>query len=405
MINEVPQPQSEPLPPVTPAQLKEKIGVTSFAFRGYNVTNMGKSPELLAHPVYGRYVEQALEEASRIASDTLGQPVDLVTRVRERQEGTLANYGQTLLMIVAVERAQIRILEDVFEIPYPKAHCSLGYSLGEIAALVASGVYPLETAYPLLLALGQDASELAANVTMGVLFSRGERLDFKGVQSLCQRITAEGKGTIGISSFLAPNAILILGQGRTVQTFKKHMRDEFSPRPHLRINPDRWPPIHTPIVRQHNLCDRTSVRLETAAGGFTPPVPRVLSLLTGNFSYDGSNSRDMIRDWVDHPQRLWDAITTLLESGVEMVMHVGPEPNIIPATLSRLENNVLVQLSQNTLAGFGMWAVSGIARRRPWLARMVRSDANLLRAPYVRQVMLEDWLLEQRVSPRSIAVS
>jgi [acyl-carrier-protein] S-malonyltransferase len=40
-----------------------------------------------------------------------------------------------------------------------------------------------------------------------------------------------------------------------------------------------------------------------------------------------------------------------------------------------------------------MRAVSGLARR-PWLAAMLPANAALLRAPYVKHVNLEDWLLE-----------
>jgi hypothetical protein len=32
---------------------REGIRATAFAFRGYNVTNLGRTPELLAHPSYG----------------------------------------------------------------------------------------------------------------------------------------------------------------------------------------------------------------------------------------------------------------------------------------------------------------------------------------------------------------
>jgi hypothetical protein len=35
--------------------------------------------------------------------------------------------------------------------------------------------------------------------------------------------------------------------------------------------------------------------------------------------------------------------------------------------------------------------------RRPWLTSMLSTRAALLRAPFVEQVVLEDWLLEQKV--------
>src|SRR4051794_12308882 len=38
--------------------LKARIGTASFAFRGYDVTNLGRSPELLAHQAYGPVVRR-----------------------------------------------------------------------------------------------------------------------------------------------------------------------------------------------------------------------------------------------------------------------------------------------------------------------------------------------------------
>jgi [acyl-carrier-protein] S-malonyltransferase len=45
------------------------------------------------------------------------------------------------------------------------------------------------------------------------------------------------------------------------------------------------------------------------------------------------------------------------------------------------------------MGGFGLRAVSGMARR-PWLTAILPSRTALLRAPFVRHVILEDWLLE-----------
>ncbi|MEZ6116921.1 MAG: hypothetical protein R3C28_10170 [Pirellulaceae bacterium] len=65
------------------SNLKDRFSNAAFALRGYNVTNMGKSPQLLAHPKFGPIVESYLREASEICSEVIQQPVDLVTRVKE----------------------------------------------------------------------------------------------------------------------------------------------------------------------------------------------------------------------------------------------------------------------------------------------------------------------------------
>jgi hypothetical protein len=79
-----------------------------------------------------------------------------------------------------------------------------------------------------------------------------------------------------------------------------------------------------------------------------------------------------------------------LSLGVKHVIHVGPAPNIIPATFERLKANVEAQVAQR----FSMRALSGMARR-PWLSAMLPKRTNLLRASEIRQFHLEDWLLER----------
>ena len=374
--------------------LANRLGVTAYAFRGYNVTNLGRSSELLAHPVFGPVVEGYLESASQICSDTLRRKIDLVDRVRRNEETTLESYGEAIAMIVAMELAQIRLLEEFFDLSLQQARLIYGYSLGELTAVCAAGVFDVESALRVPLEVADDCIALARNVTMGVLFSRGPLLDFDEVKRLCVRITAEGKGTIAISSFLAPNTVLLLGQNKTIDTFGRQMHDVFPARVYLRKNDHQWPPVHTPLVWQRNIPNRVGVMAETMPGGFTKPNPSILSMVTGKVSYNEFNAREILIQWIDHPQRLWDAVYETLSAHVETVIHVGPAPNLIPATFNRLRDNVQAQLTGNSLNKLGLRAMAR-AVRRPWLTALLPSRTALLRAPTVRHILLEDWLLEQ----------
>jgi [acyl-carrier-protein] S-malonyltransferase len=175
------------------------------------------------------------------------------------------------------------------------------------------------------------------------------------------------------------------------------MRDVLPARTHLRKNPHRWPPLHTPITWQRAIPNRAAVLLETLPGGFrAPPLP-LLSGVTGKKSYNDHNSRELIHRWVDHPQRLWNMIHQTLATGIETVIHVGPAPNLIPATFKRLGEDVRGQLAGRSPASLGLRAVSCMVRR-PWLAKLLPSCTALLRAPFIQHVILEDWLLNQTPS-------
>lgn len=401
MSTETEQPDADPAdaetqvapPPLLP--LKDLASNATLAFRGYDQTNLGRTPELLEHPAYGPVLEPFLIEAGEIYTAATNLPCNLLKRVREREETSLEVYGEAVAMIVATELAQLKLLDQFFGLTYADFNMAIGYSLGEVSALVAGGVYSMDTVLHPLLSLSKDTAELAADVRMGVLFSRGPELKMDDVRRLLVKVTAEGNGTISISSFLSPNTLLLMGQRETIRRFKTLMKDELEQRVHLHINQHHWPPIHTTITRQKCIPDRAAVMLETAKGGFVEPSIPILSCVTGgDYYYNDFNSRDLLIRWVDRPQRLWEAIQKIMRKGIETVVHVGPAPNIIPATLNRLAANVTDQLEGNSLSSYGLRAMSAIfSRPRPWLTKLLSDDATLLRAPFINQVVLEDWLL------------
>jgi len=376
-----------------PVSVTADITTTALAFRGYNITNLGRTSELLAQNAYRPIVAEELERFSTLCNEFSDPPVDLIRRVEQGDEPGLAYYAESIALVVAAEVAQMRLLSEVHQLETSRAQVAFGYSLGELTAISFAGIFAVEPMIRVPLAMAVDSLALSQATRMGVLFSRGPTIDETDVARLCLQITSEGNGSIGISAILSPNTYLLIGQQETVQRFKTVMHDLLPTRAHLRINANRWPPLHTQIVRQKNIADRASVMMETLAGGFSPPSPPVLSLVTGKMSYDDHSARAVLRQWIDQPQRLWDVVDTALDLGVETVLHVGPEPNVIPATFKRLSENILQQTSGGSLSSLSMRAVSGLARR-PWLAALLPARATLLRAPHVKHVIVEDWLLE-----------
>lgn len=373
--------------------LQANIETTAFAFRGYNITNLGRTPELLAHPTYGRTIRRYLQRGSEVCAGIAGRPVDLVEMVRRGDEPGLDRYAEAVTLIVAADLAQVELLEEFHGVRFREAKLAYGYSLGELSAVACAGMFTMAEVLSVPVAMADDCAALANDVTMGVLFSRGPAIDEQDVHRLCRLITSEGHGTIAVSSILTPNTYLLLGQNETIARFKAEMH-QFLPDPaHVKINPDRWPPLHTPIARQRHIPDRAAVMMDVMKGGLQPPCPPVLSLVTGDRSYDDYHARDILRDWVDHPQRLWDAVYGTLSTNISTVIHVGPGPNVIPATFKRLSENVNQQVAGRALGRMGMRAAAGLARR-PWLSSLLPTRAALLRAPMLHHIILEDWLLE-----------
>jgi [acyl-carrier-protein] S-malonyltransferase len=367
----------------------------AFAFRGYNVTNLGRSAELLARPDYGPTVQACLEEVSAIASGVLGRPIDLVSRVRQGEETSLETFAEAVALIMAVEVAQVRVLKEFHDVRLAAGKLAFGYSLGEVAALVCAGLLKLEEALTIPLSMAEDCASLAHETTMGVVFSRGSFLDVDTVRRLCLAINSEGRGIIGISSFLSPNTVLVLGQHDTVDRFRERIQEISKGKIHVRKNQYRWPPLHTPLLWEKCIPNRAARQMHTLQVSHDPIQPPVLSLATGKDYYTDVNCRELLGRWTDHPQRLWDAIRETLAKGIEVVVHVGPGPNIIPATFQRLSDNIKEQMRGGSINGLGLRAMSSMARRS-WLTALLPAQACLLRAPYVEQIVLEDWLLAEK---------
>jgi [acyl-carrier-protein] S-malonyltransferase len=372
--------------------LKARLGTTVVAFRGYNVTNQGRNAELLRHALYGPVVEEHLRAASELSSQALGRHVDLIARVRSGADSRVEEFPLDVALIVAIELAQIRLLEQFHDVPYRSMRMAFGYSLGEVSAIICGGLCRMEDVLPGLLPLAAECAELAHDVTMGIVFSRRGELDEADIQRLCLAINRQGRGVVGISAQLSPNTMLILGQGDTIDRFAAEMPEALGEDVHLRRNKHHWPPLHTPILWERHIPNRAARIMHTLHIEEKLPQPPIFSLVTGKTEYHDHHGRNVFNRWLDHPQLLWDAVYETLASGADTVLHVGPEPNLIPATFRRLSENVMAQTSGNSPRSLGLRAVRTIWR--PWLAHLLSGSA-VLRAPLVQHVMLEDWLLKQ----------
>jgi len=392
----LPQRPAAPGAGVTRDELKKRIATAALAFRGYDTTNMGRGPELLQHRAYGPVVQATLNSASVLCGDVLGKNVDLAARVLAREPSTLATFVHDIGTIVAMELAQIRLLEEFFDIPVQQARLSFGHSIGELSALVVGGMYTMEQLLPIPLALAPDCAELTANTTLGVLSNQGEPLQIEDVQHLCSTISSRGQGLIGPSTYLSPYQVLLLGQGNTLDPLEEEMREYLPTGVTLRRKPNHWPPMHTPLVWERNIPNRTALRLYHTAGGQRKPTPNVVSCTTGLANYDEWNSRAILAEWTDHPQRLWDVMEHTLASGAELVLHVGPEPKLLTTSFDRLSHRIMKQLKMRHLERLGSSVIPSISKNG-WLTRKLPANAVLLRAPFLHHLVLEDWLLAQDV--------
>ena len=140
----------------------------------------------------------------------------------------LSTFVHDIGTVVGMQIAQIRILEQVFDIPVRQARLSFGHSIGELSALVLGGVYEMEQLLPVPLSLATDCAELTADTTLGILSVHGATLQIEDVEHLCASISRRGHGLIGPSTYLSPYQVLLLGQHDTLSMLEQEMH-EFLP--------------------------------------------------------------------------------------------------------------------------------------------------------------------------------
>ena len=153
---------------------KQRLKATAFVFRGYNITNLGRI-RALAHPAYGPVVEPFLREAGAVCGDVIGRKVDLVQRVRQRQETSLDTYCEAVALIVAMELAQFGSCCSFLASITPKAEWPSDIASAKLRGLLPEAyskcAMPCASRWP----LREDCAELAANTTLGVLFCADPR--------------------------------------------------------------------------------------------------------------------------------------------------------------------------------------------------------------------------------------
>src|SRR5260370_10845708 len=158
-----------------------------------------------AHPLCGPVIEPFLKEASEVCAEATGGPVDLAARIRRGEETDLDSSAEAISLIVAMEMAQLRLLKDFFGVEYSQARLGFGYSLGELAALVAGGVMEMRHGLRAPLSGAKDCAAVARHSPLGGLFSRGPAFGNAALPRPCPPSHQRGTDGDGVLAGACPH--------------------------------------------------------------------------------------------------------------------------------------------------------------------------------------------------------
>jgi len=327
----------------------------AFVFPGQGSQSVGMLDTWSSHPE----VITALEEAQSALSQDLGA----LMRDGPKEDLALTTNTQPLMLLADVAIYRVWIKETGL-VPQMMA----GHSLGEYAALVASGVLSLSQALPLVRFRAQAMQEAVAVGEGAMAAILG--LDSDQVKSACQALceefaAAHSKELVQAVNFNDPSHTVIAGTALGVEKACEALKALGAKRA-LKL------PVSAPF--HCTLMQPAALRLREMLAGLEFQVPTVPVL--NNVDVLSPSTPDEIKDALYrqayHPVLWVQTVKTMQSRGIHTLVECGPgqvlsgftkriAPELESCSLKELDNVPTVQ--QSLLAPLGVSAKSDSEER------------------------------------------
>tara|TARA_B100001123_G_scaffold421602_1_gene529381 strand:- start:2281 stop:3156 length:876 start_codon:yes stop_codon:yes gene_type:complete len=205
-----------------------------------------------------------------------------------------------------------------------------GHSVGELAALVASGALDLEDGLHLVDARAQAMS--AAGKTRPGTMAAIIGLDDDDVVELCEEASADG--IVAPANYNSPAQVAISGDERTVRKAMELATERGAKRVvELAVSCAFHSPLMGPAV------DALRAALETIT--FAKPTVPVVPNVTAEPTEDPDRLKQLLVEQVVAPVRWTDSIAALAAQGVDNALEVGPGA-VLKGLVRRIDRSIKV---------------------------------------------------------------
>ncbi len=291
-----------------------KPGKVAFLFpgQGSQYLNMGEKLRN-SYPV----VSRIFEDADRIMEGKLDKRLSEYIFVSEKSPQALQKAEENLKFtkitqpaILAVDMAICKLLEEFGIQP----DMVIGHSLGEYAALVASGILSFEDA---LIAVNGRAKEMGDLKIEDPGLMASVFADY----SLIQSLLAKSKGYVVAANINSPSQTVIGGETRAVEEMLAIFKEMGIQTVKLSVSHA----FHTKIIapaapRLRSILETMEIR--------TPQIP-IISNVTGKFYPTNADCRkeilDLLEKQISSPVQFIQGIHTLYDEGARIFVEVGPK--------------------------------------------------------------------------------
>lgn len=226
----------------------------------------------------------------------------------ENENINITKYTQ--IAMLADELAILRVLEE-------KGFCSdvnAGLSLGEYAALVASGVMTPEDAFAVVVKRGQYMQEA---VPTGGAMTAVIGLDNETIERVC----SETEGVVSVANYNCPGQTVITGEENAVAAAAAAMKEAGAKRcMPLKVSG----PFHSAMLAEAG--EKLAKELEHVEI-HDISVPYITNV-TADYVTDKSQVKELLKQQISSSVRWQQSVERMIADGVEIFIEIGPKKSL-----------------------------------------------------------------------------
>lgn len=270
----------------------------AFLFPGQGVQHVGMGKDFYDNC-------EKVREVYRLASDVTG--IDIAKLCFEDNE-EISKTEYTQIALLTTEVALLQVVKDK---GYKPSFCA-GISLGEYAALIATGALSMEDAFKIVRKRGiymQNAYPVGGAMT-AVIGGKVEK-----IEEVCRECSSNG--IVSISNYNCPGQVVISGESKSVnEATQKLMNMNVGKCIPLKCSG----PFHTVLLK--NAGDKLKVDLdEVTIHDLENPY---ISNTTANAIYDKDQVKSLLVRHVSEPVKWEDSLRFMINQGIDLFVEIGP---------------------------------------------------------------------------------
>jgi [acyl-carrier-protein] S-malonyltransferase len=228
--------------------------------------------------------------------------------------------------ILTASVAALRVLEEMGESPA----CVAGHSLGEFTALVAAGALTFEDALLLVRERGRLMKEAGARRPGGMAAVLG--LDAEEVAAICERISQETGGYVGVANDNCPGQVVISGDEAALVAGMEAMQAAGARRV-VRLAVSIA--AHSPLMAEAAAAFRHALERAPLR---RPRVPFIANA-TADVLEDPESIREALVRQLTSPVRWRGSVRQMIRRGIARFVEVGPG-DVLTSLLRRIDTSV-----------------------------------------------------------------